>query len=1585
MDNQNPIDYKSLEYTEDQSRYLDTIPGGDAPYSDKDFYRKAFTLVNRSEDKKKGWEMVRQLTRGSFREEDFESFLGNDQNEQGILSSGEEQPTVEEGAPLFGEEEGYMTASPKRNMPDSIDQLKSTSYMASVVLSDSDDEDEMALSTEEAVSIVAEEGEDPLRNAAIDEDIAAATQNVIEQVNKGEEDEGILSRSVQLARQKREERDLFTLEKAFFNKIENFKESSPEWADLKLYQPSITTKLREEAIKDAVISAKLRRVRVQERGIGYSLSEFADDTGELILTLLGDDIVAQLRSRGLDPTALLYAGEQIRQLPVDQIPAAMDNYYRTLAKKSSLIGTDQDFALKAFEDSFGDTSIVGDSNEALIMDIVFTLPFVGAVKTVTGLMKKAKATKKVAESAAKTITRGDATQTLHSTVEEAVKDSIPMTLSKLSDGVASSVARTLEINDKALKEVMKLPNVSRMTPEEVQQAVNKQVKELEKLHDKTQINRTGLSYNDTKGVYEVEIQIGRRDGAGFSSEASAKSEMTKRGIGGDIVETDSGFMIQQKHPLKESMMDNGFADFPTVGPVGRLLKAPKAYVDRLLGQQGTAASLIEARTVGVLKDLYQSRISNLPKKDLEEISSILNDGIKNDTREWLTTDKLMAAGRQKFGKELTNEQVTAYKSYIQISDAAHFLDNGRIYKEKASKGMLTLELPSSKTGKFEGSVHTDPNALPNIPLMARTFDTTTGQASRMSAGEIKQKVQEGFTLIRPEDPSWTMREFNGEGASFILVKGPKGVKTSPLSYEQLNYVGGGRREHAAPLFIGQLRRGKFKDGTTYLDNPAIFRTANTYKEAEKFIAEAELARMAINAVAKGTDDAARLADELLTKTGKSFQEWKQMSLDEKWNLSEKFRIKRDREDFPISIEEEELMSAARMYNPEASSTQFGVRGKDRLSSRGEWLKDVNHEYSTVYDSMAVLTRNVDSAIKAGVFSDFKISAINRFNTQFRAHIEGAESLTPYELITKGVPTENVKKNERALYNAIKGHQFYIKSILRVRGSWDETVQLGMDKLARQIEKIPLDSAQKMSTNIYKNRGNPMETIRSINFDINLGMLNPQQFLMQANTALIATSMSPRHGMASFKDAIPLRYALIADDYGTTKWLGKKVREATDGGDLAAQADQFKRMGFNDFGNSLSMMDNQVTLGATSNRFMEKLGRAREAGRFFFAEGERYSRLVAYGIARRKYKDAHPNANEYGKGADLWIREETDRLILSPNSDNNALLNKGIGAIPTQFWSYMMKMSDAVLTGSGGRYSAAERARLAGSQVLFYGAGGLPFLDYMLDSYQKSTGEVMDPTLAKALHNGMLDLIPWVASGGEIDTDFSSASGMGRWMSSIMENVTENNMPELLGGPAGSKMHGAWKVAQNTARITGMLREPSPENVTITALATVASLVKSLSASTQAVIAYNTGIWYDRYGRAVAEVSKGEAVMSMFSFNPQAQADVFRIMTDQKNAQKKFVSEVIPQFEYLHTKWNNAETDEERKHIEESINALSVIVQGTGYLGDNAQGFMSYLRSPNFLDSQRNMLNRSIQLGQKGANPNLLGLEQRKDIINNKDK
>src|SRR5690606_16388665 len=105
----------------------------------------------------------------------------------------------------------------------------------------------------------------------------------------------------------------------------------------------------------------------------------------------------------------------------------------------------------------------------------------------------------------------------------------------------------------------------------------------------------------------------------------------------------------------------------------------------------------------------------------------------------------------------------------------------------------------------------------------------------------------------------------------------------------------------------------------------------------------------------------------------------------------------------------------------------------------------------------------------------------------------------------------------------------------------------------------------------------------------------------------------------------------------------------------------------------------------------------------------------------------------------------------------------------------------------------------------------------------------------------------------------------------------------------------------------------------------------------------------------------------------------------EKAQKKYVSEVIPQFEYLHTKWNNAETDEERKHYEESINALSVMVQGTGYLGDNAQGFLSYLRSPNFLDSQRSMLNRSIQLGQKGANPNLLSLEQKKDIINNKDK
>lgn len=1423
--------------------------------------------------------------------------------------------------------------------------------------------------------------------------------SLVNRLASGEIDENLAAEALNTYQNRDKEYTQYMAEVKAANNLAEFAKNNPDWAEFSLENSDLYDINLETLTRDMMIRSFVDRQVAENNSVSWwqDIGEFYDDSKELIASIMGDEVFTTLADvvGGGKANDLRTRAEYIRDLPVDKVPAALEEFKNYLLDASSVYVEDNETAMDNLQVSFGTDWERNNSAGLDGFDAALTLLTLGGATgsaSIKNTLKRTGNSDKVAVDATTVLKTNDTGDTVYDTIEDAVEDTLPV---KVGNGEGAYLHHMVQDNlkeiDNALEEAAKVPTTQRLGDDELEEAVRRTVSDLRLNNEVVNI---GIDYNRTNGVYEANLLIGKVSGMGYKSRKIAANALAKTGLDGEIVETQLGFKARVVMPVKEAFSDNGFVDFKPTHPVKAFFQGPKAFVDTFIGKSGTSSSFNEGRSVGILKDIYNKNFSKLSYKDKSTLSEIFDEGLVEE--KWYTSDELSTMYRKNTGKELPAKVEQAYHALVKVSDYTWFVQNRALYQDKVAKGLNSIKLDMLDE-PINGKMFSDAADVRRNITNHNIYDPESGSVVKATPDVVDKMIKKGYMIVRPEDATWTQDAF-GSPASFIASK-RNSVKISQLDLDQLGYIKGGRRAYTSNFFVGQKRHIRGADGSMYLGTPKVMRTADTVGDANSFVDNLNESfrllreyRKDIAAIKKSNKLTSAEKKELLTKhknklndtlidtTKRSYDDLIDMINKEKWDINTPVQVKRNREDFP---EDPDTLEAIKLYDPDNNHTRFGAKRNNRLSARGEKLLDVNGDESVSLNFMSALRDSADQAVKFGAYNEFKISAVNRFATTFGKYVKDGEKMTPYEMITKGEPLESLAKSVdpkmRDVHRAFKAHQFYIKSILRVRTKWDEMVQNSMNSLAQRIEGRG-ELGKKIAVSIYGS-GNPVEKIRSINYDFNLGMFNPAQYVMQAQSMFSALSLSPVHGTRAFMESVPLRYALIANDDEVTNHISRSIRNNVDIDeytDIQKSAAQFKRLGLHDFGSNIAMMDSQSSIGITSNPFVDKAIRLREQGRMFFQEGERMGRLVAYGIAKRKYAEKIGSPNVYTEKADIWIREEADRLLLSPNADNNQMFTKGALSLPTQFWSYMGKMADVFLTGANGRYTPKERATLASGQTLFYGAGGLPFLEYVINNVETDSGEKMDPDTAKFIHNGILDGMVYVLSDGTMSTNISDAAGFAGWMEQMYQNVSENTLAHVLGGATGGNISSAVDRFTTTAMLNGLWTNPTPEAVTEASLAGLGSLISSIDKASQAYIAFNTGIWYDKFGRKMFNVSKGEAIASLLGAQPQNLSDVFDIAAGKKAAKDKYINDVTTTLQGLHSRYDRAETDDERAHVQELINTLSVMSSQSGYWGDVANRFLSFQRSESFLQSQLDRMILDAEANKAGVNLNFFSKEQREE-------
>jgi len=309
---------------------------------------------------------------------------------------------------------------------------------------------------------------------------------------------------------------------------------------------------------------------------------------------------------------------------------------------------------------------------------------------------------------------------------------------------------------------------------------------------------------------------------------------------------------------------------------------------------------------------------------------------------------------------------------------------------------------------------------------------------------------------------------------------------------------------------------------------------------------------------------------------------------------------------------------------------------------------------------------------------------------------------------------------------------------------------------------------------------PLEFIRGITFDARLGMLDPAQLIVQASqTWNILGIIGPLRGGEWLQSAvthIPLRMAMKTDDLTIIKDIGRRASAFTgmDADEFVELATWVKNSG------RLNVGDEIAEISGTSTVLAQGMARkVRGASRTFFNEGEKMPRSAAISTAWKEFKKQFPKLSPFDEFGVNWITARQDALTAAMTGSSAAAWQKGPLSVPLQFMTYSSRMMESIFTDR--LLTNAERIRLATSQVAFWGAAGLGIGSF-LDSYIIEDGLQMDETTYTLLRYGALDAFLNATLGTQ--AVFGGRLAMAEGFSQLLENFTDSNFAEVIGGPAG---------------------------------------------------------------------------------------------------------------------------------------------------------------------------------------------------------
>jgi hypothetical protein len=987
-----------------------------------------------------------------------------------------------------------------------------------------------------------------------------------------------------------------------------------------------------------------------------------------------------------------------------------------------------------------------------------------------------------------------------------------------------------------------------------QEAIDAGYREL-KAEFKTDFNRLSdaiIDFIEVKAddnlanIYQMTMRLGKPDATFFESVDQAR--LHARHIYGlengtfDIKQQGTGFYIDITRNMDETSpgvreflvtTDNqtrrGFMD-SFLG----FIRSPDSVLGNLQRENRHKALQGSMELQSLMGDIAQDIQKNLSKSQLKDFDKVLkaNRDFINDKGVRGTFYKTVAdleKGYLDVTKRLpTFNEVKAYYDYVLLNDIDWTVRNFGLYRDLARQGIEKVRFetgPSGTSSSFLGRVvkelpgwntksskTEDYGILIHDPEAKKSRYFRYSQLGHIERKAIKEYLDRGYSIVQNANPADdTIRkavEYGGH-VNFLVTKT---VHRDGLPWKLLDKSPGGHVEYKQEWFLkqptirthtdsnGRTRRtyeGDFSLHSFDTEAEARFWTPR-YNEALRLLRENKLDAYT-KYVAKNLPSDVNL---------KKLVDEKHLSLDEDFAYTYTGNNVGDMKDLGMV---DSLVSSPYNLMAQVDKKFMGDRGHDIKSIKiaGTPERPVySLEKPRLLDPLPVMNRALGNVMRARLFNDYKIGAIEAFIEEFAPVLSVPKDQLRQNPMKYFFEDGLINKNspDRTSVWAAETSKRNIQNLLGT------STEIGKD--VNWVSRKVMDAAfnvtgqkgsQWVADHLLPSLKDPARVMRNFAFHTKLGLLNPIQYILQAQTLGHIAALAPgsvsqafvagRLGkwMVSLNDQPGTigRAAEIASKFG---WKPEDFKQAyqelqTSGwlniaGDTAWKSDMFDAKLFE--GRGQKLLD-----GAT----------------LFFKGGERLTRSTAYFTAFHEWKKANP-LRVFDNRARGEVLRRADTLTVNMTAASNAAYQQGIFSVPTQFLSYNLRLMEQILPrvmGGSAQITGIEKARAFMMYGALYGVptavGANVGLWPIHDAFRKYALEnginLNESWITSALSEGVMSQALEAVTGEKFDVAGRYGPGGSRLLKEALSG--DKHILELAMGPSGSiasdtfaSLHPAWQ-------------------------------------------------------------------------------------------------------------------------------------------------------------------------------------------------
>jgi hypothetical protein len=864
---------------------------------------------------------------------------------------------------------------------------------------------------------------------------------------------------------------------------------------------------------------------------------------------------------------------------------------------------------------------------------------------------------------------------------------------------------------------------------------------------------------------------------------------------------------------------------------------------------------------------------------------------------------------------------------------------------------------------------------------------------RQKGLSVVQVTKFSEDALRADPALAAMMKDNPGKISFVLMKDPK---PKPLPLRQVPYQPGGHVEYAYGHFVRQPRLHKSSDGVTTYFGDVNLRGGQTAAEAEKFVPRYNQARILLKEeqtlrsqaakALKGKDQAKATAlkkaseakrDELkkylAANLPDKYPEWRarfmgknpSLDIDTPFYASPKgentaetavdaygnkglanFRDSTGKSIYPGFRQDKD--SPFNMYNDNID-LRFGLEKNEpiyRVTQEGDPRSPLFAlKPARVIDPTVAMDSTSRYLMRGRYMADYKWKSAEQFVQEF-GHLfpnvsKDEMRRNPIKWLMSEIPS-----GDGADYRAGVAFQRTVKELMHIKSDDERQFMWLRRALLEKAFKVSEDFGIAAEPYLLHKIKDPVHYMRSTAF--HLKMLSPPQLFLQASSVVHASSF------VGFKAAAEgtmisasMRALRFTDDPAIIAKVAKSVEQfwGMKAAHFTEMYEAMVRSGISKIGYEVGQLNDYFDPAIIQTA----VGKTLDAGRWFFNEGERISRNAAWTMAYREWRAANPTA-KFSDEAAKKVRYRMDLFTGNMTAQNNAMWQKGWKGVPTQFWSYPIRVSEQFL---GGRLTGAERRRMFTTYGLMYGFPNslnlaMPMWPMSESIRAAALERGFDPdsnTITNILFNGTAGFAVETMAGEQYNIPERFGLGM-----TVLRDLVygDKDIFEAFGGASGTAiaeiMGNMMPVFKSFA---GML-DPNDDTYPFTwqHVSDLFSTQAFADKSIKAYMAANYHMYFTKKGDPVAPMSTGEGIAGVvFGTIPQDIQDVF-ILKDNIKHRDKYNAKILREAE----KWIRMGLKEDilEEEQEKYFTLARTALEGTDLTQSQRASFMQRVMQDNFV-------------------------------------